>query len=70
VFAAVADLARSEPIVGAFIAGLALNRLVPDSGSLMLRIEYVGSSLGCCEDGPMLLAAAPLTGYRAISSAT
>ena len=43
--AALADLAGSEPIVGAFFAGLALNRLVPDSGFLMRRIEFVGSSL-------------------------
>jgi len=42
--AVVADLAGTEPIVGAFFAGLALNRLVPDSGFLMRRIEFVGSS--------------------------
>jgi Kef-type K+ transport system membrane component KefB/nucleotide-binding universal stress UspA family protein len=41
----IADLAGTEPIVGAFFAGLALNRLVPNSGFLMRRIEFVGSSL-------------------------
>jgi Kef-type K+ transport system membrane component KefB len=43
--AVVADLAGSEPIVGAFFAGLALNRLVPNAGFFMRRIEFVGSSL-------------------------
>lgn len=43
--AVVADLAGTEPIVGAFFAGLALNRLIPDAGLLMRRIEFVGSSL-------------------------
>lgn len=34
-----------EAIVGAFFAGLALNRLVPNEGEFMERIEFFGSSL-------------------------
>ncbi|MCU4926884.1 cation:proton antiporter [Halobacteria archaeon AArc-dxtr1] len=34
-----------EAIVGAFLAGLALNRLVPKSGPLMNRVEFVGNAL-------------------------
>ncbi|MBK5269366.1 MAG: cation:proton antiporter, partial [Acidimicrobiia bacterium] len=41
----VADLGGTEPIVGAFFAGLALNRLVPNTGFLMRRIEFVGSAI-------------------------
>jgi len=41
----VADLGGTEPIVGAFFAGLALNRLVPNTGFLMSRIEFVGSAI-------------------------
>lgn len=41
----VADLAGTEPIIGAFFAGLALNRLVPNTGFLMRRIEFVGSAI-------------------------
>lgn len=41
----VADLGGTEPIVGAFFAGLALNRLVPNTGFLMGRIEFVGSAI-------------------------
>ncbi len=33
------------PIVGAFLAGLALNRLVPDTGPLMSRVHFVGEAL-------------------------
>ncbi|NGM67509.1 cation:proton antiporter [Natronolimnobius sp. AArcel1] len=40
-----AELARVEPIIGAFLAGLALNRLIPESGPLMNRIEFVGNAL-------------------------
>ena len=43
--AVIADLAGTEPIVGAFFAGLALNRYVPDSGFLMRRIEFVGIAI-------------------------
>lgn len=41
----IADLAGLEPIIGAFAAGLTLNRLIPNSSSLMNRIEFVGNSL-------------------------
>ncbi|MBV9005701.1 MAG: cation:proton antiporter [Solirubrobacterales bacterium] len=47
-FLAAATLAESfgiEPIVGAFFAGLALNRLVPNEGPLMERIDFFGSAV-------------------------
>ena len=34
-----------EPIVGAFLAGLVLNRMLPASSQLMNRIQFVGNSL-------------------------
>jgi Kef-type K+ transport system membrane component KefB len=34
-----------EPIIGAFVSGLVLNRLIPQSSVLMSRIEFIGSSL-------------------------
>lgn len=34
-----------EPIIGAFLAGLTLNPLIPEKGVLMNRIQFVGSSL-------------------------
>lgn len=40
-----AELAGLASIIGAFIAGLLLNRLVPDSGTLMSRIQFVGNAL-------------------------
>ncbi|HYG15278.1 MAG TPA: cation:proton antiporter, partial [Bacteroidia bacterium] len=40
-----AEIAGLEPIIGAFAAGLALNRLIPHTSSLMNRIEFVGNSL-------------------------
>jgi Kef-type K+ transport system membrane component KefB len=40
-----ADIAGLEPIIGAFAAGLALNRLIPHSSALMNRIEFIGNSL-------------------------
>jgi Kef-type K+ transport system membrane component KefB len=40
-----AEVAGVEPIIGAFIAGLALNRLIPHSSALMNRIEFIGNSL-------------------------
>ncbi len=50
-----AELAQVEPIVGAFLAGLALNRLIPERGTLMNRIEFVGNALFipffCCRSG-------------------
>lgn len=43
--AVVADMVGIEGIVGAFFAGLALNRLVPNGGPLMESVEFVGSSI-------------------------
>ncbi len=40
-----AELAGVEAIIGAFAAGLALNRLIPRSSPLMNRIEFVGNAL-------------------------
>jgi Kef-type K+ transport system membrane component KefB/mannitol/fructose-specific phosphotransferase system IIA component (Ntr-type) len=40
-----AHFAQAEPIIGALLAGLALNRLVPHSGALMNRINFVGNAL-------------------------
>jgi len=40
-----AETAGIEPIIGAFIAGLALNKLIPHSSALMNRIEFIGNSL-------------------------
>ncbi|NUC73071.1 cation:proton antiporter [Haloterrigena sp. SYSU A558-1] len=40
-----AELAGVEHIIGAFLAGLVLNRLIPESGPLMNRIEFVGNAL-------------------------
>ncbi|MFC6903816.1 cation:proton antiporter [Halalkalicoccus tibetensis] len=45
VCAYLAELAGVEPIVGAFLAGLVLNRLIPAHGTLMNRIEFVGNAL-------------------------
>ncbi len=40
-----AELAGIEAIIGAFVAGLALNKLIPHSSALMNRIEFIGNSL-------------------------
>ncbi len=47
VFAAafLAEVAGLEPIIGAFLAGLALNRLIPHTSPLMNRVEFVGNAL-------------------------
>ena len=42
---AVSKLAGLEPIVGAFLAGLSLNSLVPDQSRLMNRVQFVGNTL-------------------------
>ncbi|WP_163379440.1 cation:proton antiporter [Cyclobacterium sp. SYSU L10401] len=41
----IAELAGVEPIIGAFLAGLGLNKLIPHSSALMNRIEFIGNSL-------------------------
>lgn len=40
-----AQLAGIEGIIGAFLCGLALNRLIPRSSPLMNRIEFVGNAI-------------------------
>lgn len=40
-----AEVAGVEPIIGAFVSGLALNRLIPHSSALMNRIEFIGNAL-------------------------
>ncbi len=40
-----AETSGLEPIIGAFIAGLALNPLIPRSSALMNRIEFNGNAL-------------------------
>ncbi|WP_227394577.1 cation:proton antiporter [Jeotgalibacillus aurantiacus] len=42
---ALALLAGLEPIIGAFLAGLALNRYIYDHGTLMNRIRFTGNAL-------------------------
>lgn len=39
------QVAGIEPIVGAFFAGLTLNRLIPHQSDLMNKIEFVGNAL-------------------------
>ena len=39
-----AQLAGLEPIIGAFLAGLSLNRFIPHSSALMNRIDFVGNA--------------------------
>ena len=43
--AVLAEFVGVEGIVGAFLAGLSLNALVPNGGALMQRVEFVGSAL-------------------------
>jgi Kef-type K+ transport system membrane component KefB len=45
VVASLAEVIGIEAIVGAFLAGLALNRSVPNGGALMERIDFLGASL-------------------------
>lgn len=40
-----AEVSGVESIIGAFVAGLALNKLIPHSSALMNRIEFIGNSL-------------------------
>ena len=43
--ALLAELAGIEAIIGAFLAGLALNKLIPQTSSLMNRVEFVGNAI-------------------------
>lgn len=40
-----AETAGLEGVIGAFLAGLALNKLIPNTSALMNRIEFVGNAL-------------------------
>jgi Kef-type K+ transport system membrane component KefB/nucleotide-binding universal stress UspA family protein len=40
-----AELAMVEPVIGAFLAGLAFNRLIPHTSGLMNRLEVIGNAL-------------------------
>ena len=37
--------AKLEPIIGAFLAGIAFNRLIPPQGVLMNRVQFAGNTL-------------------------
>lgn len=41
----IAELALVEPVIGAFLAGLAFNRLIPHTSGLMSRLEFMGNAL-------------------------
>lgn len=43
--ASAAPLAGLEPIIGAFLAGLALNTLIPEQSRIMARLRFVGESI-------------------------
>ena len=65
-----AELAGVEDIIGAFLAGLTLNRLIPHSSALMNRIEFIGNSLFIpfflISVGMMVDISVILSGYTAI----
>ena len=57
-----AELAGIESIIGSFLAGLSLNRLIPRSSPLMHRVEFIGNSIFI----PFfLIGVGMLIGYRA-----
>src|SRR5690554_519510 len=43
--AVLAEMAGVEAIIGAFLSGLALNRLIPQTSPLMNRVEFVGNAI-------------------------
>ena len=43
--ASFAQGAGAAPIIGAFLAGLALNRLVPNASVVMVRVRFVGDAV-------------------------
>lgn len=43
--AVIAEIAGIEAILGAFLTGLALNRLIPSTSPLMNRVEFVGNAI-------------------------
>ncbi|WP_440772668.1 cation:proton antiporter domain-containing protein [Natronorubrum sp. DTA28] len=42
--ASLAEILELAPILGAFVAGIALNQLIPEGGTLMNRVEFVGNA--------------------------
>lgn len=42
--AGLAEAAGAQPIIGAFLAGLAINRLVPQGSTMMARVKFVGEA--------------------------
>ncbi|MBN1339496.1 MAG: cation:proton antiporter [Bacteroidales bacterium] len=63
--AVLSQIAGIEAIIGAFLAGLALNRLIPRTSPLMNRIEFVGNAIFI----PFfLIGVGMLIDYRAFSS--
>lgn len=63
--AVLSQLAGIEAIIGAFMAGLALNRLIPITSPLMNRIDFVGNAIFI----PFfLIGVGMLIDYRAFSS--
>ncbi len=40
-----AHAVRLEPIIGAFLAGIALNRLIPENSALMSRVTFTGHTI-------------------------
>ena len=43
--AVLSELAGVEGIIGAFLTGLSLNRLIPSTSALMNRVEFVGNAI-------------------------
>jgi len=43
--AAAAEAAGAAPIIGAFLAGLSLNRLVPNASTVMARVRFLGDAV-------------------------
>src|SRR6185295_18502454 len=43
--AVLAEMASIDGIVGAFLAGLGLNRVIPERSPLMEEVQFVGSAL-------------------------
>jgi Kef-type K+ transport system membrane component KefB/mannitol/fructose-specific phosphotransferase system IIA component (Ntr-type) len=44
-FSFLAEVMGLEKIIGAFLAGLALNRLIPEKSALMNRVRFVGNAI-------------------------
>ena len=45
ILAHLSHLIGLEPIIGAFLAGLVLNTLIPEKSALMNRVQFIGSSM-------------------------